>query len=163
MYTIKCPNCKGKGHLPQFSHVEGGICFSCNGSGYKEVDKETYDEYQKQARFKELVKYIIFDNGNVKVSGSIKAIEKTYGNFYCGTYADIPCQVSYKDKNVCYINLTDDYEEIVNKFKTEYKRRQQEQIKKEIAICKEILKDQTEPPFIQKINDRIRVLESQLT
>ena len=28
-----CPRCGGSGYLPQYSHVEHGICFKCNGEG----------------------------------------------------------------------------------------------------------------------------------
>jgi hypothetical protein len=28
-----CPRCGGGGYLPEFSHVEGGVCFLCGGSG----------------------------------------------------------------------------------------------------------------------------------
>lgn len=31
--TYKCTRCNGKGYLPIFSHVLGGICFKCKGSG----------------------------------------------------------------------------------------------------------------------------------
>jgi len=29
----KCGNCGGTGHIAQFSHVSGGSCFKCSGSG----------------------------------------------------------------------------------------------------------------------------------
>lgn len=28
---VPCPRCRGEGNLPQFRHVEGGICFLCRG------------------------------------------------------------------------------------------------------------------------------------
>lgn len=28
-----CKRCGGRGAIPQFAHIEGGICFWCNGSG----------------------------------------------------------------------------------------------------------------------------------
>lgn len=28
-----CVRCNGTGYLPQFKHVENGICFKCRGSG----------------------------------------------------------------------------------------------------------------------------------
>lgn len=28
-----CPKCGGTGHIREYSHVSGGICFHCNGSG----------------------------------------------------------------------------------------------------------------------------------
>jgi len=27
-----CSRCSGTGHLPQYKHVEGGICFKCRGN-----------------------------------------------------------------------------------------------------------------------------------
>ena len=30
---IRCDRCGGSGYLPQFSHVEHGICFKCGGEG----------------------------------------------------------------------------------------------------------------------------------
>lgn len=32
-YDYHCPRCGGTGHLPEYSHVAGGVCFRCNGSG----------------------------------------------------------------------------------------------------------------------------------
>jgi hypothetical protein len=29
-----CMRCNGSGYLPQYSHVQGGICFNCNGARY---------------------------------------------------------------------------------------------------------------------------------
>lgn len=29
---IECPRCLGKGWLPEFRHVKGGICFLCGGA-----------------------------------------------------------------------------------------------------------------------------------
>lgn len=29
----KCSRCGGEGEIPQFRHVEGGICFKCRGTG----------------------------------------------------------------------------------------------------------------------------------
>lgn len=31
-YTVTCSRCLGRGHLPQYNHVEGGICFKCRGN-----------------------------------------------------------------------------------------------------------------------------------
>jgi hypothetical protein len=28
-----CPPCSGRGHLPEYSHVAGGVCFACSGTG----------------------------------------------------------------------------------------------------------------------------------
>jgi capsid portal protein len=34
---IKCACCN-KGRIQMFSHIEGGICFSCEGNGFVEVE-----------------------------------------------------------------------------------------------------------------------------
>jgi DnaJ-class molecular chaperone len=31
--VIKCNRCGGSGMLPQFKHVERGVCFKCKGEG----------------------------------------------------------------------------------------------------------------------------------
>lgn len=31
--TNSCSRCSGSGYLPEFSHVEGGVCFRCRGTG----------------------------------------------------------------------------------------------------------------------------------
>lgn len=33
MTTFDCPRCDGKGHIPFFNHVRGGVCFQCCGAG----------------------------------------------------------------------------------------------------------------------------------
>lgn len=32
----KCSKCYGTGHLPQYNHVQNGVCFKCMGSCYEE-------------------------------------------------------------------------------------------------------------------------------
>jgi hypothetical protein len=44
MNQITCPKCQGKGILPNYKHVEDGICFLCYGSG--SVTQEEYESYQ---------------------------------------------------------------------------------------------------------------------
>jgi hypothetical protein len=34
MVKVECGKCMGKGHITAFSHVQGGVCFSCGGTGY---------------------------------------------------------------------------------------------------------------------------------
>lgn len=29
-----CPNCNGTGYIPEYKHVQAGICFQCNGEKY---------------------------------------------------------------------------------------------------------------------------------
>jgi hypothetical protein len=33
----ECPRCEGHGYLPEYNHIEHGICFLCWGSGYREL------------------------------------------------------------------------------------------------------------------------------
>lgn len=33
MHQIDCPRCKN-GRISAFNHVQGGVCFRCNGKGY---------------------------------------------------------------------------------------------------------------------------------
>lgn len=28
-----CPRCTGSGHLPTLRHIDGGVCFKCDGTG----------------------------------------------------------------------------------------------------------------------------------
>lgn len=30
---VTCPTCHGSGHLEHFAHVDGGICYECDGAG----------------------------------------------------------------------------------------------------------------------------------
>ena len=32
-YCHKCKRCGGSGYLPQYNHVQNGICFNCGGEG----------------------------------------------------------------------------------------------------------------------------------
>lgn len=44
MKHILCRKCRGVGKIPNFKHVEDGICFTCNGSRFEEVDDDAVDE-----------------------------------------------------------------------------------------------------------------------
>ncbi len=41
-----CPRCSGRGYLPQYKHVQGGVCFRCGGDGehnsYQEEEEEDF-------------------------------------------------------------------------------------------------------------------------
>ena len=73
--TFKCTRCNGKGHLPIFSHVLGGVCFKCGGTG-KQASKPG----------KPSVKWAVFGTNrmtgerarlyNVKAKNEKAAIEK---------------------------------------------------------------------------------------
>ena len=32
-----CPRCGGTGYMPQYNHVEGGVCFRCRGTGFSKT------------------------------------------------------------------------------------------------------------------------------
>lgn len=36
MKTYPCTRCEGKGEIPHYSNVLGGVCFKCGGSGTQE-------------------------------------------------------------------------------------------------------------------------------
>lgn len=33
--TYKCPKCNGSGYLSHYSGIANGVCFSCEGNGFK--------------------------------------------------------------------------------------------------------------------------------
>lgn len=33
--TYKCPKCEGSGYLSQYAGIANGVCFSCEGNGFK--------------------------------------------------------------------------------------------------------------------------------
>ncbi|MCP3669979.1 MAG: hypothetical protein GY814_06020 [Gammaproteobacteria bacterium] len=35
--NIKCMDCGGAGKIQAFSHISGGICFSCDGTGREDI------------------------------------------------------------------------------------------------------------------------------
>jgi hypothetical protein len=35
--TYPCTRCDGKGHLPHYANVLGGVCFKCGGSGQQKT------------------------------------------------------------------------------------------------------------------------------
>jgi len=35
--TTPCGKCDGDGYFEEFSHIQGGICFSCGGSGIRQI------------------------------------------------------------------------------------------------------------------------------
>ena len=51
---IKCPKCSGTGHIPQYNHVEDGICFDCSGSGW--IDKKEYEHMIEQQATRDIKK-----------------------------------------------------------------------------------------------------------
>jgi hypothetical protein len=43
MVSAQCGKCSGRGRLSWAAHVEGGVCFWCNGSGQLMVPDGTFD------------------------------------------------------------------------------------------------------------------------
>ena len=35
MIKVTCAKCDGTGQIRAFNHVQGGVCFSCGGKGYR--------------------------------------------------------------------------------------------------------------------------------
>lgn len=31
--AMRCPKCMGEGRIAHFTHIKGGVCFQCRGSG----------------------------------------------------------------------------------------------------------------------------------
>jgi DnaJ-class molecular chaperone len=54
-----CDKCNGTGYIGRYKHIEGGVCFDCQGTGirkpyYKTRDKITYNDCEKVSiKFKE--------------------------------------------------------------------------------------------------------------
>lgn len=56
-FETKCPKCGGTGHIDFYNHVENGICFQCDGSGYYETSwKEYTPEYRAKLDARRLAK-----------------------------------------------------------------------------------------------------------
>jgi hypothetical protein len=49
-----CCRCGGDGHIPHYSHVEGGLCFRCWGCGV-ELGNDVYKTLDRQARAQDIV------------------------------------------------------------------------------------------------------------
>jgi hypothetical protein len=43
--THTCHKCDGSGHIRAFSHILGGVCFTCAGSGRVEVRRPAANRY----------------------------------------------------------------------------------------------------------------------
>jgi hypothetical protein len=35
-----CTKCNGTGYLPQYAHIQGGVCFECEGTGQSDYKPE---------------------------------------------------------------------------------------------------------------------------
>lgn len=47
--TVTCQRCNGKGNIKAFSHVEGGVCFSCGGAKVKQVRVKSEATLKREA------------------------------------------------------------------------------------------------------------------
>lgn len=45
--TIECLKCCGSGKLPNFRHIEGGVCFRCGGTGRETVKRRPEGKRRK--------------------------------------------------------------------------------------------------------------------
>jgi hypothetical protein len=52
MKKITCRKCLGNGIIPNYKHVEEGICFQCHGSGFEEVEDDVTDIVQEMRKQK---------------------------------------------------------------------------------------------------------------
>jgi len=48
---ISCSRCGGSGHLPQYNHVSGGVCFLCGGSGA--INSSSFEDFEPDNYFDE--------------------------------------------------------------------------------------------------------------
>ena len=62
---IKCPKCGGTGYIPQYNHVEDGICFDCSGSGW--IDKKEYEHMIEQQATRD-IKRLSKQESNLKAA-----------------------------------------------------------------------------------------------
>lgn len=47
--TVECQRCSGNGHINAFSHIQGGVCFSCGGSKVKTVRVKSEATLKREA------------------------------------------------------------------------------------------------------------------
>lgn len=48
MVNLKtCSRCNGAGFFPEYSHVQAGVCFKCNGARYDELIDQPYSHWFK--------------------------------------------------------------------------------------------------------------------
>lgn len=53
---VKCPRCNGTGSVPQFKHVQDGVCFRCGGTGMSYPDKPQPENIELVSHIYTLVK-----------------------------------------------------------------------------------------------------------
>lgn len=169
MYTVPCNNCKGKGVLLQYKHIEDGVCFTCYGSGVQEVTKEEYNEYRKELEQKKLGSYILFNKGTIEYYKTVKEITSKYGVFYINSYGEYCVSQSNKNKNILFTESTKHNEEFIKAVTIEYNKRMEqddkdwkELIQNKINKLNVKLKEITEPEYKEFLTNKIMELEKSL-
>lgn len=93
-YYLRCPRCNGTGYLPQFKHVEDGICFLCHGSVISETifsdrlktiksQKEKYDIRDEKFNLEKFMNSITMEYFSSQIN---EKILNEMGDFYLGDY-----------------------------------------------------------------------------
>lgn len=67
MKKHKCPHCVG-GYIERYSHIKGGKCFTCNGTGY------VLREEQQPVKYA-----VVIDGIVVQEMNSLEEVGKKYG------------------------------------------------------------------------------------
>lgn len=86
--TYKCPKCNGSGYLSHYSGIANGVCFSCEGNGFKFGKppvpgiKFPVTAINKQTGVRELVVWVTAKTAEA-------AVKKAAARFACG-YGYVP-------------------------------------------------------------------------
>jgi RecJ-like exonuclease len=77
---MECIRCSGLGKIKKFKHVDNGICFECDGKGYKLSENEIMIEFKignkvvdRQFYSKDTSKKIVMEHAKKIGATSIKA------------------------------------------------------------------------------------------
>lgn len=62
MFT--CKRCEGTGFLPQYSHIAGGVCFHCEGSGRTTSFKHSIEMLEEIIQANECIEKNISEQGD---------------------------------------------------------------------------------------------------
>ena len=153
---IKCPKCGGTGYIPAYNHVEEGICFLCDGSGWiseseykhiqkqeairdiKRIAKQQYSTKQARGFYTDII-YLVLGN-TYKVKDQLKK-EGAKWNFWLNGFTFEKDNANYKTIAINYNDIKDfddkQLDSYLNKFKTdiEYKPiKHDEQIKSSESV-----------------------------
>ncbi|NOL36819.1 hypothetical protein [Bacillus safensis] len=140
---IPCRNCKGKGELSHFKHVEGGRCFKCNGTSQECVNRETYESYQQTLNRADNG-YTLFNNGLIEYYKNKKEIEAKYGIFKCYDYGNCSVLASYRDDNILYFDISNDDQhnkKMLTEINKEFNLRKRKKLLNEIRTIEKSVKN----------------------